>query len=178
MSNPASSSRAERAPRRWHREPWPWLLAAGPLAVVVASLCSAWLAVRSDDGLVAEDYYKRGLMINQKLAHAPAAAALQPGATVRVAANGEVRARLHGIPNAVSGMPATIRLRLAHPGHPAPERVVPLARDAEGDYVGMLPEQTPGRWIVILESDEWRLPATTVAGRMTEIQLGAAPGRS
>jgi hypothetical protein len=63
----ASSSRAERANRAWYREPWPWLLAAGPAVVVVASLVSAWIAIRSDDGLVAEDYYKRGLLINKKL---------------------------------------------------------------------------------------------------------------
>ncbi len=41
----------------------------------------------------------------------------------------------------------------------------------------MLGEQTPGRWIVILESDFWRLPETTVAGRLTEIRFGAVSGR-
>ena len=145
--------------------------------MVVASLCTAWLAVRSDDGLVADDYYKRGLLINRKLADTPANDAPTPGARVRIADNGEVRARLEGAPGAPSEAPATLRLRFAHPARAAPERIVTLVRDANDEYVGMLGEQTPGRWIVILESDLWRLPETTVAGRVTEIRFGAASGR-
>ena len=70
MKSPASSFRAERAVARWYREPWPWLLMAGPLVVVAASLASAWIAVKSDDGVVADDYYKQGLAINRKLPRA------------------------------------------------------------------------------------------------------------
>jgi hypothetical protein len=176
MSNRASSSRGEAGRRPWYGEPWPWLLAAGPLVVVVASVCTAWLAVRSDDGLVADDYYKRGLLINRKLAHTPSVAAA-PGATVRFGEGGEVRARLDEAPGAPAEVPATLRLRLVHPEHSLPEQVVTLARHANGEYLGMLDEQTPGRWIVILESDLWRLPETTVAGRLTEIRISAAPGR-
>ena len=32
----------------WYREPWPWILMAGPAAVVIAGLFTAWLAWRSD----------------------------------------------------------------------------------------------------------------------------------
>jgi uncharacterized protein len=177
MSNRASSSRAERADRPWYREPWPWLLAAGPLAVVVASLASAWIAVKSDDGLVEEDYYKRGLLINRKLEQVPADDTLLRSATVRVAADGEVRVRVEGAKETTEA-PPTFRLTLAHPTHSAPNLVVTLQREPGGEYVGLLPEQTPGRWIVTLEADGWRLPATTVAGRLTEIRLGAAPGHS
>lgn len=45
----------------WYREPWPWLLMAGPLIVIIAGLVTAWLAVTSSDGLVTDDYYKKGL---------------------------------------------------------------------------------------------------------------------
>jgi hypothetical protein len=161
--------------RPWYRERWPWLLAAGPCVVVVASVCSAWLAVRSDDGMVADDYYKRGLLINRTLERAPAADLSHLAATVQVADNGAVRAWVEGAPGAPSEAPASLRLSLRHPAHSTPDLVVALVRDAKGDYVGTLPEQTPGRWIVILESDAWRLPATTVAGRLTEVRLGAAP---
>lgn len=37
-----------------------------------------------------------------------------------------------------------------------------------------LPERTPGRWIVTLEADGWRLPTTIVAGDLSEIRLGTA----
>lgn len=178
MRDPASSFPAERMPRPWYREPWPWLLAAGPLAVIVASLGSAWIAVKSDDGLVAEDYYKRGLLINEKLKHTPLSVQDKLGATLRVADNGEVRARMEGMPTLTGEAPATLRLKLAHPVRSANDVVVVLTRVAGGDYVGVLPAQTPGRWIVILESDAWRLPTTTIPGRLTALRLGAAAGRT
>ena len=39
---------AERTEGPWYREPWPWFLIAGPAIVVVASLSTAVIAVRSD----------------------------------------------------------------------------------------------------------------------------------
>ena len=87
--------------------------------------------------------------------------------------------RMEGMSDLITEAPATIRLTLAHPTRSAHDLVVvTLTRDASGDYVGMLNEQTPGRWIVTLESDAWRLPITTVPGRLTEIHLGAAAARS
>src|SRR4030095_5889909 len=51
----------------WYRDPWPWFLIAGPLVVVIACMATTVIAVRSDDGVVAGDYYKRGLLVNQQL---------------------------------------------------------------------------------------------------------------
>jgi uncharacterized protein len=51
---------------------WPhahvWLVIAGPAAVVVASLVTAWLAANGQDPVVAEDYYRRGMEMNKTLA--------------------------------------------------------------------------------------------------------------
>ena len=58
----------ERVTTLWYREPGPWLLMAGPFVVMVASFITLWLAIRSNDGLVSEDYYKTGMAINQTLA--------------------------------------------------------------------------------------------------------------
>ena len=178
MRNLASSFRTDggrpRTAKPWYREPWPWLLIAGPFAVVAASLASAWIAMQSDDGIVAEDYYKRGLLINQQLKRTAASAERKLGATVAIARDGEVRVRMQGLGVPPDEAPATLRLTLAHPTRARHDQVVTLKWIADGEYLGMLPEQTPGRWIVILESDSWRLPTTTVAGRLSEIRLGAA----
>ena len=56
------------AQRPWYREPWPWLLMLGPALVIVAGAVTVALAVVSDDGVIAEDYYKRGLAIDRVLA--------------------------------------------------------------------------------------------------------------
>jgi hypothetical protein len=44
-----------------------WLVVGGPLVVVVAGFVTLWLAIRTPDPVVAEDYYRRGVEINQRL---------------------------------------------------------------------------------------------------------------
>lgn len=173
MSLRASSSHAETPPRRWYREPWPWLLMAGPFAVVVASLASAWIAVNSDDGVVAEDYYKQGLLINRRLAQSGPDTTAERGATIAIDALGGVRVHLNG----VSQPPRSLRLTIASPDRRRGQTVV-VEAGSDGDYRGVLGAQRPGRWIVTLEADAWRLPVTTIAGRLSEIRLGSAAGRS
>ena len=43
----------------WYRHPWPWLLMLGPFVVVVAGLLTAYIAFKSNDGLVDDDYYRK-----------------------------------------------------------------------------------------------------------------------
>jgi hypothetical protein len=182
MKSPASSFLVKRIARRWYREPWPWLLMAGPFAVIIASLASAWMAVKSDDGVVAQDYYKQGLLINQRLKQSAPNPEPRLGAVITVAAGGEVRVHMEGpgeglaegLVEGIADAPPSLRLTLAHPATGSHPESVTLKRGADGDYVGALPEQTPGRWIVTLESDGWRLPTTTVAGHLSEIRLGTA----
>ena len=164
--------------RPWYREPWPWILMAAPAASIALGLVLWTLAVSTDDGLVANDYYKRGLAINKKLAHVAANAEPELGAIVRVAGNGEVRAQVKGMTDSAIASTPTIKLKLAQPTRSARDLVIVLTRDASGDYVGTLDEQVAGRWTVTLESDRWRLPTTTVSGRLTKIQLGVVADRS
>ena len=172
MSHRASSSRGEPVPRRWFREPWPWLLMAGPFVVVVASLASAWIAAATDDGLVAEDYYKQGLLINRRLPATDAPRAPDPAATITFRVDGEVRVHL-----VAESTPTRLQLSLERPGE-RESKTVALGLGANGDWVASLGKQTPGRWIVKLESDRWQLPVTTIAGIPSEIRLGATAGGS
>ncbi len=52
----------------WWRHPLLWMVIGGPAAVVVASFVTFWLAWRSPDALVSEDYYREGVEINKTLA--------------------------------------------------------------------------------------------------------------
>src|SRR4051812_6696391 len=63
---PMSAASALNVP--WYREPWPWLLMAGPAAVLVAGGFTIWIAFSTSDGLVVQDYYKQGLAVNKVLA--------------------------------------------------------------------------------------------------------------
>ena len=144
---------------------WPWLLAAGPALVVVASLATAWIAVDKDDHVVAENYYKIGLTINRRIAMAPAPTPL-PGATVSIDVDGAVRVHL----SASTPMPSTVQLRAARPGDNVHASLVTLTR-AGKDFVGALP-RGEGRWIVTLRSDTWQLPTTIVRHLPATITLG------
>ena len=143
---------------------------AGPALVAVALVATGWLAIRSDDGLVAQDYYKRGLLINQTLKRGAAEDRSERGATVRVATNGEIRVRLRG----VSRSPAWLRLTVARANERADALVVDLASANAEEWAGTLPHLGPGRWIVALDADTWRLPVTTVEGPFAELALGSA----
>jgi len=41
--------------RPWYREPWPWVLIAIPLATIIASAITFWLAVTRPDYLVLDE---------------------------------------------------------------------------------------------------------------------------
>ena len=51
----------------WYRQFWPWFIIALPLTAVIASITTLIIAAHDPDGLVADDYYKQGLAINQIL---------------------------------------------------------------------------------------------------------------
>ena len=138
--------------KRWYREPWPWLLMAGPAAVIVAGTLTTVYAFRSADGLVADDYYKQGLAINRTIARAEAARGL--GIRGEVAfTQGGVRASLA----ADRALGERVRLRLVHGARAAEDRVAVLARDAAGQYSAALEEPPAGRWTLVLETAQWRL---------------------
>lgn len=65
MSDHTQHPEVDAAP--WYRHGWTWGLMAGPAIVLVAGAITTAIAIVSDDGLVARDYYKRGLMINKVL---------------------------------------------------------------------------------------------------------------
>jgi hypothetical protein len=61
-----------------------WLVIAFPLTAVIVGFVSLALAIRSDDGMVEDDYYKQGMTINRMLDRDKAAAAEGLTATVEL----------------------------------------------------------------------------------------------
>jgi hypothetical protein len=136
----------------WTREPWPWILMSGPAAVIVAGAATIWIAVSSADGVVADDYYKRGLAINQVLGREENARRLGVQAQIE-AVQGRLRVTLAG------AAPEALFAQLAHAtraGHDVRLRLAPVAA---GVYEAELPPLPAGRWRVALEDPrrEWRV---------------------
>jgi hypothetical protein len=124
--------------------------------VVIACMATTVIAVRSDDGVVAGDYYKRGLLVNQRL---PKDGAVTPhhAATLALDRSGELR--LH--PEAGDARGDFLRVTLYHPASGARE-ALSLRRNGDGDFAGTLAHAHAGRWIVGVESEDWTLPTTVI----------------
>ena len=136
----------------WYREPWPWILMSGPAAVLVAGAATMWIAFASADGLVADDYYRRGLAINQDLRREQKAAQQGIEADVTLQ-SGTLRVRLSGTaPEAIFG-------QLVHATRAGHDQRLRLARVAPGAYDAQVRALPAGRWRLILEDPrrEWRL---------------------
>ena len=58
----------------WHKHVWPWLLMLPPVVSVIGGVAVLCVAAATNDGLVAEDYYQRGITINERLARERSAA--------------------------------------------------------------------------------------------------------
>src|SRR6478735_4403014 len=129
MKSRRSSSPGSNVPPTgaWYREPWPWIIIAGPLTVVIACMATTVIAVRSDDGMVAGDYYKRGLLVNQQLPKGGLVTA-HLGALLALAPDGELKVR----PEAGDPQGDFLRVTLSHPGSGARE-TLSLRRNADGD---------------------------------------------
>ncbi len=139
----------------WYREPWPWIVMAGPAIVVVAGTVTAFIAMRTSDGLVADDYYRQGLAINRVLAREERARALGIQASVQM---NETRDRVRVLVR--GGEPgAAPRLTFVHATRAGLDRKVALTAVAPGVYDGIFDAAAAGPWHVHLEDEQgtWRL---------------------
>jgi hypothetical protein len=155
----------------WYREPWPWLLMAGPAAVVVAGAYTTVLAFSSTDGLVADDYYKQGLAINRTLQREQRAQALDLSASLSFnPESGRVRVVLSG-----AQLPTTVVLRLTHPTRMGQDRRIELARSGAGNtYEGASAvPQGANHWNAVLETPEWRLAGVWADPARVSLRLAA-----
>jgi len=158
--------------RPWYREPWPWLLMAGPLTAVIAGFVTLWLAIESDDGLVADDYYKQGLAINEVLHRDQLAARLGYEATLLFSFDQQrLRVTMHSDRDAA--LPGALRLRIVHPTRPGADQTIELPARGNDEFNGVMKPLGSGRWLLILEdvNRSWRLTGEMRAPQDEELEL-------
>ena len=147
---------AKHPAQSWYREPWPWIVMAGPAIVVVAGVITAVIAWRTSDGLVTDDYYKQGLVINQTLQRDEKAQTLHISAQVLFNPQRD-RVRL-----VVTGQPLgaeALRLALLHPTLAGRDQDVALKMVSPGLYEAALQPLREGTWRIQLDDRNagWRL---------------------
>jgi hypothetical protein len=158
--------------RPWYREPWPWILATGPFIVVVAALYTAWLAVVSNDGLVTDDYYRKGLSANQTIARSELAAKMGLVAGVRIAGD-TLSVRMEARDKSLV-MPPTLAVTIAHPTRAGLDQSRVLVRSGDV-YSGEVHLPAAGHWLVLLEDERktWRLMGNVILPANGETLIGS-----
>lgn len=142
--------------RAWYREPLVWMLIAIPLTAVVVGVIMLTVAVRTHDGLVVDDYYKKGKEINMSLARDRAAAQHGLRAAVMLdAPKANVIVQL--TTSTGHRLPDNVDLRWLHATRAGFDHSQTLIRAADGRYRGAFPELAPGHWYVQIEAQDWRL---------------------
>lgn len=172
MSKPAPSMKVAQP---WFREPWPWLLMAGPFVVIVAAFVTAWIAIRSNDGLVTDDYYKKGLAVDQTLAKSRLAEELGISAKLRLAAD-RIEIRLTSS-KGQAVVPGSLRVTLSHPTRAGLDQSAELGAAESSVYTGQLRLPASGHWLVLVEDDAqtWRLMGNVVLPAQGETTIGGLP---
>jgi hypothetical protein len=153
----------------WYKQFWPWFLISLPGAVVVASMVTIYIAVETKDGLVQDDYYKKGLGIHKDAAKTATAKDLNVQARLAYHADaGEVVVFLNEA--AVGNLPK-LKLVAFHPTRDKQDQLIELERADDGSYRGAIAQLGPANWKLSIEppGGQWR-----ISGRLAVPQLTTA----
>jgi hypothetical protein len=133
-----------------------WLVVGLPALAVVMGTTYAVIAFRVFDGVVVDDYDRRGRAINRVLARDRAAEARGLAGEVAIdPESGELRMDLRE--TAEAEIPEHLRLRFLHATRAGVDQEVELARGGDGRWRGRIAALTPGRYHLQLETEVWRL---------------------
>lgn len=148
----------------WYKEPWPWLLMAGPVIVVFAAIYTFYLAKSNSADLVSDDYYKDGKHIDLQLHRDEEAYRRNIRAQVLINPDGNAAKVL------VSGdfnPQEPLKLVLLHPARKAEDQTVKLLPAQSGALSGgkaeynavFKPLPATHHWYVRLEdaAGKWRV---------------------
>lgn len=145
--------------KRWFQYPMVWLVIFFPALAVVGGIITIIIAVNTEDGLVVDNYYKKGLEINKVIKHDQMAKQLGLSAFVDAhSKTGEILVSLSSDEKMVFN--EEITFTLIHRTRSGQDQQTVLLRDgSSADYRGYLkPPIIEGRWTIEVSSPlGWRL---------------------
>ncbi len=168
----ATATAAHAVP--WYRQRWPWLLMIAPATAFAGGVVTFYLAVRSADPLVVDDYYRQGKAINLVLDRDRHASELGLAAVVasRGAGLSVTLTARDGAP-----LPAQLTLRLSHATRAELDRVAVVPGSSERGVYRRDDLALPGdgRWNVQIEPPDraWRLVGVASDGLVRPLELRA-----
>ncbi len=152
----------EEKGQSWYREPWAWLVVGLPLSAVAACMVTIVIAIRTADGLVVDDYYKRGLEINRVLDREARAAELGLALEVTALNRGDYAFTLAA--QTTAAFPDDLDVLFAHATRAAGDQATRAEHLGGGHYRGRIDPLDPGPWYLDVSTPEWRLVRRVVVG--------------
>ena len=158
-------------------EPYAWLVLAIPATALVMGAVMLTLSMQGFDGLVSDDYYKKGKEINVSLARDRTAQSLGLQAKL-VQVDGQIKVNLSSEQQGFE-MPQTIELHWFHATRANADKSTTLQRAIDNSFVGHSPtanvadEERLSKWYVQLETKDWRLRSTVSDSSSASISFDA-----
>ena len=160
----------------WHQYPLVWMMLAIPFSAVIMGVVMIWLAVDTDDGLVADDYYKQGLEINRVIERDKKAAELGLSAIIEFDNSARI-IRIQFDKGSLEFFPKSLPLQLQHATRENSDIAVLLDHGMDNQYIGHVKQSiSEGIWYFEIsgqgEGDtEWKLNARTYVRSKNVIHL-------
>ncbi len=154
MKIKSSASQETAAAQLWYTVPAVWIVIGIPVFSVITTLCFVWISVQTFDGVVVDDYYRKGLQINRDLARDRYAA------TKGIEAFGEIaagRLRLQFSSDVIEVWPDRLPVSFYHPTVSNRDVAAILTYDGDGQYSAADLQLDPGKWNIVTETESWRL---------------------
>lgn len=160
----------------WHKYPLVWMMLSIPFSAVIMGVVMIWLAIDTDDGLVADDYYKQGMEINRVISRDKKAAELGLSAIIEFDNSVKV-IRLRFDKGLLETFPKSLPLQLQHATRENSDRTVLLDHGIGDQYIGHLKRPiSEGIWYFEIEDKAdgdsgWKLNARHHVRAKNEIHL-------
>ena len=157
----------------WYRQFWPWFLIALPGSVVIAGIAMIFVAFKHADTLVDDNYYRKGMAINQVIEQDQKAHEL--GLSAEVTFDGETGEILVTIK---SGEIAeqSLELLLLHPIDAKRDQTLPLQKVAKKYHRADLEARLNHRYYLRLQPTTdplWRLNGEIDFSHTNQVTLQA-----
>ena len=157
--------------RPWHKYPLVWMMFAIPFSAVIMGVVMMWLAVDTDDGLVADDYYKLGLEINRVIVRDKKAAELGLSAIVEFDNNARI-IRVQFDKGLLESFPKSLPLQLQHATRANSDLTVFLDHGIGNQYIGHVNQTiTEGVWYFNIADADWKINARSHVRTQNTIHL-------
>lgn len=160
----------ETTPRPWYKEPYVWMILAFPFSAIVVGLTMFRVSWVTFDGLVVDDYYKKGLEINRTFERDKIALKYGLEGYLQINPTGGLRLFLKS--NETYTLPSQLKISLLHRTRKGFDQTITLQRQADV-YTGNVTPLIDGLWEIMLEGQDWRLDSA-VDGKVSEVKFSAS----